>query len=150
VTESTTSFCSFTLTTPTSPLFSIIKTPETHSPFPASLSDSEWDGTSKVVTLKGRVGIQERHRNSIKKGEGRDGKKDFWDRYPYEQVFFYGVLFRPTAILYKTITGSIFSFFTFTLQYEIDRKTKRTLWDSVRLFFRKHGKSSLIMKGEKI
>jgi hypothetical protein len=46
--------------------------------------------------------------------------------------------------------GSIVSCFTFTLQYEIDRKTKRTLWDSVGPFFRKYGKSSVITKAEKI
>jgi hypothetical protein len=94
VTESTTTFSSFTLTTPTSQLFSIQKSPETHSPFPASLSDSEWDGTSEVVTLKERVGIQERHHNLVKKGEGRDAKKDLWDNYLYDEGFFYGVLYK--------------------------------------------------------
>jgi hypothetical protein len=56
VTEATTTFCPFTLTTATSPLFSIQNHSESPSPLPASSSDSEWDWISKVVTLKRGAG----------------------------------------------------------------------------------------------
>jgi hypothetical protein len=89
VTEATTTFCSLTLTTQTSPLPSFQNSPESPSNQTLSSSDSEWDETSKVAKGKGRAGDREPHRNQIKKGEGRDARKDFFDCYDYEHGFFY-------------------------------------------------------------
>jgi hypothetical protein len=94
VTEATTTFCPLTLTIPPSPLFPFQNSSESPSPSsqPMSSSDSEWDGSSKVAKSKGKAGNRKPHRNQIKKGEGRDAKKDFWDFYDYQHGFFYGEL----------------------------------------------------------
>jgi hypothetical protein len=84
VTEPTTTSSSPPLPIPTSSLFSFPNRSESSSNQLTSSTDSEWDGKSK-----GRVGNRESHHNQIKKGEGRDAKKDFWDFYVYEHGFFY-------------------------------------------------------------
>jgi hypothetical protein len=71
--------------TPASPLFPIQDSPESPSATHTSSSDSESDWMPKGATSKGRAG----NHNLIKKGEGRDAKKDPSDNYAYEEGFFY-------------------------------------------------------------
>jgi hypothetical protein len=84
VTEITTTFCSFALTTPTSPLFPIQNNLQSLLTFNASHRNGR-----ECQKLKRQKEEEERlqqkpHHNQIKKGDCQYARKESWDCYLYE------------------------------------------------------------------